>query len=186
MNLTNNSILQLSQGGIKRLSMVVKLTDETVGALEAPKNASEANAKISALITENQSLKTNMSEQTTNLAALITRIEALEKGILTEAKAAELVATAVKAGNADLMLSVKAEAAAEASKMTAAALASVGTTPVKPAPAPAVPAALDSKTFPEIVQASMASGKSKTEAITASIESHPKEYKQYLQTGGNL
>jgi hypothetical protein len=163
--------------------MLVKMTDDLIATLGAT-DPKDCAVKISALIKDHETLTKSMSEQTTNFEA---RIKAIEDGLLTlQTSLPGNISGAVTSGMTAWATSDagKRLIGAEASRITAEALAAVGTTPAKPTPAPTEEP--KAKSFAELVQDNMAAGKSKMEAITAAMTAHPKAYAEYLKTGGQL
>lgn len=150
-------------------------------------NVAEFPDKFAAFAKLAQENASAMAEKQITLESLQASLTALEGKILTEARAKEICGESATSAVSTWAGSEpgKKIIGAEASRITAEALANVGTQPAKPAPAGS-PAAEVKKTFAEIVQANIAGGKTKSAAISAAVESHPAEYKEYLKTGGNL
>jgi hypothetical protein len=165
--------------------MVVKISAETLKAIGA-ETASDFEAKLSAFITEANQNKLSMAENTTTIAELQASIKALEGKIVGEDRIKTICAESATSAVSTWAGSEagKKLIGGEASRVAIEALANVGTTPARPAPASAEQPA--KKTFAEIVQAGITAGKTKTAAISAAVETNPEEYKAYLQTGGKL
>lgn len=116
--------------------MMVNLSDDVLAAMGA-KTPAEFSSKLAELVTASQT-KSIMAEQTTNFETLEKRIAALEGAKpLTEARVSELMTASLKPALSDWAASVEGKQliGAEASRITAAALAAVGTNPAKPTPA---------------------------------------------------
>jgi translation initiation factor 6 (eIF-6) len=169
--------------------MLAKISAEVMKAIGA-ETAAEVDSQMSAFIAEANKNKASMAENKTTLESLQSSITALEGKLLTEDRVKALFTEQFNAtGSKAISDFVGSEAgkkiiAGEASRVVMEAHAAIGTTPAKPAPVN--PAAAETKTFAEIVQAGIASGKTKTEAIAAAVEAHPNEYQSYLKTGGKL
>lgn len=135
--------------------MLAKLLQEHLDAVGA-KDESEFPAKMTAFVAAAKQLEKVMAESS-DLSAVVKRLDAIEafnKTALTEARVSELVTAGVAGGVTAAMTTWAGSAegkkliGAEASRITAEAMAAVGTVPVKPAPAPAT-----SKTTKELIAA---------------------------------
>lgn len=132
-----------------------------------------------------------MSETAPNLLeGRLAAVEAAIKTIPTEARITELVTAGVTSGVAASMTTWAASDAgkktigAEASRITMEAMAAVGTTPVKPAPAGSGDAPkTEAKTFPEIVHALTANGMTKSQAVQTAVANNRKEYTAWCESG---
>lgn len=143
---------------------------ETIGTLTA--NLKTANDSIAAFADFSTTAQKAIAAQ----ALLITGLDAKlgNPSLLTEAKITELATTAGTAAG---------------SKTAMEAVGAVGAgAPPAPAGHPAGPAkpGTEAKTFPDIVAANCAAGKSKTDAVMAAVKSNPVEHKAWLQAGGTL
>jgi hypothetical protein len=166
---------------------MVKITSEML-ALVGAKTDAEFPEKFTAFVTKAKENETLMAEKQVTLESLQTSITALEGKILTEARVKEICGESATSAISTWAGSEggKKIIGAEASRVVMEASAATGTAPAKPAPTSTEPAAVEKKTFADIVQAGMSSGKTKSAAISAAVESNPTEYKAYLATGGKL
>lgn len=121
---------------------IVKLTKEEM-ALVGASSASEFSAKLSAFCVAAKQLETAMADQP-DFKTLENRIVAIEtsvNGIPTDARIGEIVGASVSTAVPNAMTAWASSDAgkkligAEASRITMAAFAAIGTQPVKPAPA---------------------------------------------------
>lgn len=125
--------------------MIVKLSAEEL-ALVGAKDATDFNAKFAAFVSAAKQMESVMADQPT-IASLVSRIDDLEKlpQGATEARVKELI-TAESVVPIRTFLSTdegKRIIGAESSRITMEALAAVSTSPNKPSPAAATPAAAD-------------------------------------------
>jgi hypothetical protein len=169
--------------------MLAKISAEVLKEIGAT-NASEVDSKMAAFISEANQNKASMAENKTTLETLqasVTKMEGQLANLLTEAKVKEICGAATTDAISTWAVSDagKKIISGEASRVVMEAHAAIGTVPAKPSPVGA-PAAAETKTFAEIVQANVASGKTKTEAISTAVKSNPAEYQAYLKTGGKL
>jgi hypothetical protein len=171
--------------------MLVKLSQEMLAAIGGGANASEAQTNLSTFITNANQATKFMADSKVTLETVQASVTALEAKIgtpLTEARVKEIVGAETTTAIAAWSASVEGKKiiGAESSRIAMEALAGVGTQPAKPSPAGNPEPAAAAKTFAEIVQANMATGKKKSDAISAAVESNPTEYAAYLKTGGKL
>jgi hypothetical protein len=117
---------------------LVKISEETLALIGAT-GVSDFPEKLSAFITKAKTDATFMAESKVTLETLQQSLTALEGKILTEAKVKEIVGaettSAITAWSGSE--AGKKIIGAESSRIAMEALASVGTIPAKPAPAPA-------------------------------------------------
>lgn len=130
--------------------MIVKLTSDQIAATGA-KDPADFSAKFSALIEDNKQLKA-MAEKPSDFSAFEKRLADVEAGnatlqgqVKTFTTEAQVKTIAAETTTATLSSEPgKKLIEAEASRVVMAAMASTGTSPVKPSPAPAgTPSAKD-------------------------------------------
>lgn len=111
---------------------IVKLSDDQLALIGA--SASDFPQKFSAFIAEFEKNKTTMADPNPDYAALEKRVLTLERDLLQGITRIQSLETRPAPLAED---AIKAVAKIEASRVTAEALAAIGTTPVKPTPAAA-------------------------------------------------
>jgi len=111
-----------------------------------------------------------------DLAAFATRLEQLEKGT---APKAEMSALSAEVKTLEAKMADKNEMAAAIAKSFASVVGVPAASAPAAAAAPAAPAEPPAKNFEAIVAEIVATGKTKSEAISLSVKSHPKEYTEF-------
>lgn len=129
------NLLTVMHAGFKSTSMLAKITSEMLAAVGAA-NVAEFPDKFAAFAKTAQENQTFMAESKVTLESLQQSITALEGKILTDARVKEIVGAETTSAISTWAGSEggKKIIGAEASRITAEALANVGTQPAKPAP----------------------------------------------------
>lgn len=176
--------------------MMIKLSQACLASVGA-KTADEFPEKLVALLnscaTLTEAVATLKTNFTTAQTAATEAKAALDQSVKTigeQASKITILETAI--GNPATLTEVKikeiaaATAKTEASKIAVEQIGSIGGAPATAAPVNVPAAKADSKNFPDLVAAAIAAGKSKADAVLATIKSNPEAHAEWLKQGGTL
>lgn len=178
------------------MSAIVKLPDSAIAAVGA-KTPDEFFSKLAELLLANAvnvpliaKLKTDFDASIVNIGELKSALETANTTIT--AQAGEIKNLSAVVGNPATMTEARITAIAKEAGTVAGsakaveALAAVGSAPATSAPVNVPAAQAGKKSFPELVAAECATGKSKPDAVMAAIKANPEAHAEWLKIGGKL
>lgn len=173
--------------------MLIKLSAAALAAVGA-KTADEFPEALVKLLNDTKAAASAQAAAVMDLqSALKTTTDAAAELKLTVSAQAKLIEDlTAKVGNPATLTEASIKtiatdiAKAEASKIVVEQIGSIGGAPATAAPVNKSAKTDAEKSFPDLVAAVMATGKSKPDAVGTVVKSHPTAHKAWLETGGVL